>query len=360
MPRGRWEGTVFKRRRYWEGAISLGGQRYWVTGKTRGEVVEKLRALVQRHEMGQLAPPTRLTVGEWCREWLQAGQTRWRPSTLRRREQALSPLLERLGQVRLAKLSPVHLLRALQELATAGVGSRTVQMAYDTLRAALEDAKEMGVIADNPALRTPRPRHEPREAQDWGLEEIRRFLRVALEDDRPLSWGLALMLMTGLRPGEMLGLRAEDVDWDAEALRVRRAIVWAGSQWHEGPPKSRAGARTVALPRLAMEMLARLPRDGWLFWSGERPPRPSAISEAMASLCQRASVPRRPAHYLRHCHASLLLALGVDIKSAQRRLGHATAALTLDVYAHHLPGQERAIAEALDRALNRGREAGLL
>ena len=113
------------------------------------------------------------------------------------------------------------------------------------------------------------------------------------------------------------------------------------------------------------DLLSRLSAKslGWgvrLLWSGERPPTPKQVSKAIATLCQRAGVPRRSPHYLRHCHASLLLALGVDIKSAQRRLGHATAALTLDVYAHHLPGQERAIAEALDRALNRGREAGLL
>jgi integrase len=70
----------------------------------------------------------------------------------------------------------------------------------------------MGVIADNPCARVPRPRHEAREAQDWGLEDMRRFLRAALEDSRPLAWMLALMLMTGLRPGEALGLRWEDID----------------------------------------------------------------------------------------------------------------------------------------------------
>ena len=105
----------------------------------------------------------------------------------------------------------------------------------------------------------------------------------------------------------------------------------------------------VALPRLALSLLSRLSREGeHAFWRGERPPDARAISRLMASLCEGAGVPRRPAHYLRHAHASLLVHLGVDVKSAQRRLGHASANMTLDVYSHHLPGGEKAIAQALD------------
>lgn len=89
---------------------------------------------------------------------------------------------------------------------------------------------------------------------------------------------------------------------------MRRAITWAGSEWHEGAPKSRAGVRTVPLPTLALELLARLPSgEGYIF---------------MQELCQMANVPRRPAHYLRHYHDSLLAVSGLDVKSLQRRLGH--------------------------------------
>ena len=238
MPRGHWEGNVFKRptRSYWEGSVRLGGRRYYVTGRTRQEVLDRIRELVARHAWGLLAPPSRLTLGEWLGEWLRQGEGRWRPSTLRRRRQALAPVLGELGQVRLSRLSPLHVLRALASLRERGVGSRTVQLAHATLHTALEEAREMGLLADNPCSRVPRPRHEPREARDWTLEDMRAFLASALGDGRPLALGLALMLLTGLRPGEMLGLRWEDVDWDGEALRVRRSISWAGSEWHEGPP----------------------------------------------------------------------------------------------------------------------------
>jgi integrase len=156
--------------------------------------------------------------------------------------------------------------------------------------------------------------------------------------------------MSGLRPGEMLGLRWEDIDWAAGALRVRRSITWAGSTWHIGKPKTKAGERVVALPSLALHLLERLPRDSvYLLWR-QRPPAPKEVSGLMRQLCERAGVPRRPPCYLRHCHVSLLIHLGADVKTAQRRLGHASPSLTLAVYAHHLAEGDLRLARLLDEA----------
>jgi integrase len=100
-----------------------------------------------------------------------------------------------------------------------------------------------------------------------------------------------------------------------------------------------------------VELLGRLPKDSvHIFWQ-ERPPYTKRISETMATLCERAGVPRRPAHYLRHAHATLLAAQGLDVKSLQRRLGHAQASVTLNVYAHALSEMDRRAAELVDEAL---------
>jgi integrase len=353
MPRrANGEGTYRRKGKGWQAAIRLGGQRYWVSGRTRRECQEKVMALLLRHQQGSLSPPSRLTLGEWASLWLRQGEGRWRPTTLERRRQVMGPLLERVGKLRLVRLMPLHLAAALEELRRRGMGSRSLELCWATLHACLEDARKMGIIGDNACARTPRPRHQPREGRVWTLADMRCFLQAALEDSRPLALMLALSLLTGLRLGELLGLRWDDLDLEGGTLTVRRAVAWAEGTWHEGPPKSKTGERTVALPALALSLLGRLPRASvHLFWS-QRPPARGAISRLMAELCQRAGVPRRPAHYLRHCHASLLVHLGVDIKSAQRRLVHATADMTLNTYAHHLPGQERAIARALDQALS--------
>jgi integrase len=263
----------------------------------------------------------------------------------------LRPLLARLGRVRLGALSPLHIAAALEELRREGMGSRSLELCWLTLHAALEEARGMGVVAQNPVARTPRPRHERREAKDWGLEDMRRFLAACLGDGRPLALMLALSLLSGLRVGELLGLQWGDVDLEKGTLAVRRSVTWAGSEWHEGPPKSKAGERVIGLPSLALGLLSRLPRESvHLFWR-ERPPARGPLSRLMGELCQRAGVPRRPAHYLRHAHATLLAAQGLDLKTLQRRLGHSQASVTLDVYAHALSEMDRRAAELLDRAL---------
>jgi integrase len=362
MPRGRHEGNVFKRpaRNYWEGSVSLGGRRYYVVGKTRQEVINKLRALSLRYETGALAPPSRLALGEWLLRWLSAGEARWRRSTLRRRRQVLAPLLALpVARVRLQRLSPLHVLTALEELRRAGMGARSLAMCWETLHAALEDAREMGLAADNPCARVPRPRHEGRERPTWGEEEARRFYDACLASGHPLGPLLAFLLCTGLRVGEALGLRWRDIGEDGAAV-VREQVVWTGQEFCLGPPKTRAGVRAVPLPRAALRCLEALPPprspDEHVFWR-ERPPNPVAVSRAMTALCRRAGVPRLNCHSLRAVAASLLVAQGVEVRAVQALLGHSRASITLDIYSRHLSPQARQVAEAMDQALD-PRESG--
>ncbi len=347
------EGTVYRRpsRSYWEGAIMLGGRRYYVTGRTRGECLEKLRALRQRYEGGKLAPPQRLTFQEWAEAYLQEAEGRLRPKTLESYRAELAWLSRFLGRLRLSALTPWHVQRALLEMQAAGRGTRRLALAYAVLHSCLERARGLGLLGYNPCQQVPRPLHQPREARDWTLAHMQAFLRAALEDGTPLALMLAFMLLTGLRPGEALGLKWSDIDLERGSLAVRRSLTYVGGKWHEGRPKSKSGERTIALPSLALHVLSRLERRlPWAFWHGS-PPVPSTVSRSMAELCERAGIPRRPAHYLRHAHASLLAAQGLDVKSLQRRLGHAQASLTLDVYAHALSEMDRRAAELVDGAL---------
>jgi integrase len=329
----------------------LGGRRYYVTGRSRQEALQRLRTLRQRYEGGQLAPPQRLTFREWAEAYLREAEGRLRQGTLETYRLELAWLVRLLGRLRLSALTPWHIQRALLEMQAAGRGTRRLALAYAVLHSCLERARKLGLLGYNPCQQVERPRHRPREARDWGREEMGRFLDAAREDGRPLALMLALMLLTGLRPGEAAGLQWGDIDFGAGTLTVRRSVAWAGKEWHIGQPKSRAGARTLSLPGLAWGLLDRLPKGSvYLFWR-ERPPRREQVSAVMAELCQRAGVPRRPAHYLRHCHATLLAAQGLDVKTLQRRLGHSQASVTLDVYAHALSEMDRRAAELVERAL---------
>jgi len=345
-------GSIRPHGRGWQGSIRLGGRRYWVSAPTRQEVRDRLWELAMRHRQGALSPPSRLTVGEWVEEWLRLQEGRLRPTTLRTYRQVLLPLLPHLGRVRLTALSPLHIAQALEGLRRQGKGARQVAMAYAYLRACLRAAVALGLLAQDPSQRVPRPREQRREAQDWTLLDMRRFLQTCLEDGRPISLMFAFMLLTGLRPGEAAGLQWGDVDTRSGTLTVRRAVVWEGTtRFHIHPPKSKAGERTISLSQAALSLLGRLEkRSIHIFWD-TTPPPPWTVSRVMAELCQKAGVPRRPAHYLRHCHASLLAASGLDVKTLQRRLGHAQASVTLDVYAYTLSEMDKRAAEMVDRAL---------
>jgi integrase len=257
-----------------------------------------------------------------------------------------------MGGLRLSRLEPLHLAAVLEELRREGMGTRSLALCWATLHACLEEAVRRGLLGYNPMQRVPRPRHQPREARDWTLEDMRRFLEVCLKDGRPISLMLGFMLLSGLRPSEAAGLQWGDVDTRSGTLTVRRAVVWEGTtRFHLHPPKSKAGQRTISLPQAAISLLRRLERRSiHIFWD-TTPSPPWTISRAMASLCERARVPRRPARYLRRAHASALAASGLDIKTLQRRLGHAQASVTLDVYAYALSEGDRRAAEVLDRAL---------
>jgi integrase len=180
---------------------------------------------------------------------------------------------------------------------------------------------------------------------------MRNFLRTCMEDRRPLAIMLSLSLLSGLRIGETLGLRWEDVDLKGASLVVKRNVVWAGSTWHIGKPKTKAGERAVTLPASAVALLRRLPRNSvHLFWL-KQPPPSKQVSNVMRELCERARVPRRPPRFLRRAHAALLTAAGADPKSLQKRMGHSQISTTLDIYAYSITEMDKKLAELVDRAL---------
>jgi len=329
----------------------LSGRRYYVYAPTRAECRQKLLALLERHRRGQLTPPQRLTLQDFAERWLEGCRGRLRPKTLQSYQDAMRALLPLLGKVRLDRLSPWYVHEALERLRRDGRGTRFLQLAYGTLSACLGEAVRLGLLGANPVTQAPRPRHERQEGGDWSLQDMKSFLRTCMEDRRPLAIMLSLSLLSGLRVGEALGLRWEDVDLKGASLVVKRNVVWAGSTWHIGRPKTKTSERVVALPASAVALLRRLPRNSvHCFWE-QKPPSSKQLSNAMRELCERARVPRRPPRFLRRAHAALLTAAGADPKSLQKRMGHSQISTTLDIYAYSITDMDKKLAELVDRAL---------
>lgn len=343
------------------------GKRLWRYARTERDARRLLDRLKRELVLGQLAAPTPVTLAEWLeRDRALRERHGVRAATLATERDVLGTLLKvsGLGRLPLHRLTPLVLATAFAELATTGMGSRRQVLAYTCLRASLERARRLALIPTNPLQNVPRPRHTPREPANWTLADVQRFVAVAasVPPPSPCRYAplLAFIVLTGLRFSEAIALTWDDVHWDGDvpvAVSVRRALVWVRGHVHTEAPKSAQSRRTVSLPTLAQDILRRAARErvepAARIFSGRggAVPRGDVVGRQLAALCERAGVPRRTVHGLRSVHASLLAAGGLDVKTAQGRLGHASARMTLDTYARQLRPDAEAAA-LLDRLLN--------
>ena len=289
-----------------------------------------------------------------------------RPSTFERHEGIIRLHIKpSLGRVGLKKLTPAHVRGLHREKLDAGLTPATVRKIHSTLHKALTQAVADGLIPRNAAdVKAPRP--APEEMQPLSEAEARAFLDTARGDRFEPLYMLAIS--TGLRRGELLGLRWKDVDLERGTLRVGRALVREAGRHVLGETKTRRGRRQINLtPRAVSTLKAHckkqleekikltgLHRDHGLIFATRvgTPINPeNLVNRSLKPLLERASLPEIRFHDLRHTCATLLLGRRVHPKLVQELLGHATIAMTLDTYSHYMPSMGDQAAGAMEDAL---------
>jgi integrase len=232
---------------------------------------------------------------------------------------------------------------------------------------ALRRARALRLIATNPLEDTVRPKVERKELQTLEPDEAAKLLATA--EGTRLYVPVFIALATGVRRGELLALRWRDVDLPAKTLRVVQSLEQTDAGLRFKPPKTKRSRRTIALPSSAVELLQRhkiaqleerlqlgLGRDerGLVFAeiTGE-PVIPDNFTRKFARLVKRAKIRPITLHGLRHSHITDLLRAGVHPKIASERAGHASVAITLDVYSHAVPGLQEDAAQRIDGALRK-------
>jgi integrase len=334
--------------------------------KTKRAAIEAQRRLLGDIAGGVHADPAQLTVGEYLSlRWLPTLAGRMRPTTedSYRRICAVH-LIPRLGTIRLQRLDAGAVEAALAGMAGAGMAPKTARNVHGVLSKALADALRWRLVGVNVASGVELPRVPPAAPRAWDADQLRRFLDATGGDRLGPLW--RFFAITGCRRGEALGLRWRYVDLDAGTATIVGQRVIAGGTVIDGPPKTRAGARTVALDgetvrvlrawhRIQLEEYVRLAvrPDHDLVFTGEdgRALWPQRITATFKRTVVGLGLPAIGVHGLRHSAATWLIGAGVSPKTVSQRLGHSTPAITLSIYSHVLPGHDQAAVDALAAAL---------
>ena len=338
-------------------------------GKTRREVDEKLTKAKADRDGGLVFDADGVKVGEYLERWLaDSVRDTVRPTTFERYEQMVRLHIRPvLGRLKLKNLTPAHVRGHYREKLDAGLSPRTVQYVHVTLHKALKQAVMDGLIPRNAteAVKPPQVRRE--EMQPLSPEQVKVLLEAARDERLEALYVLAVT--TGLRQGELLGLKWEDVDLEARTLRVRRTLATTKGGPQLAAPKTKSSRRTVRLTQGAVNALrSHLERqlkeidragslwreNGLIFASeaGDPLDRRYVTNHRFKPLLKQAQLPLVRFHDLRHTCATLLLGRNVNPKIVSEMLGHASIAIALDTYSHVLPNMQGEAAKAMEDALS--------
>jgi integrase len=336
---------------------------------TKKDAQAYLNAALRDRDLGTFVEPGKDTLGEYLDRWLaDAAKPKVREHAFRDYTTLLARYVRpALGDRRLCDLTPLDVQGLYSSMLERGLSARTVRYTHAVLRQALGQAVKWGMLARNVATLVDLPHQERAEMHALSQEEAARFLAAA-QDDR---WGVlfAFALATGMRPGEYLALRWEDVDLRAGTARVTRALVRAKDGYRFEEPKTPRSRRTVPLPASTTKTLAahkvcqaeaRLHagerwRDLGLVFAGDDGQPLDAhnlVARHFKPILKAAGLPATVRLYdLRHTCATLLLLAGTHPKVVAERLGHASVTLTLDTYSHVLPTMQEEAAGRLEALL---------
>lgn len=382
-------GTIQKKGKKWYAVVYDGvnpatGQyrRRWVQAGTRRGDAEKLLAeLVKRSHRGETVVGEKLTLAQYLTDrWLPVQESRLRKSTHNayRRNIELH-VIPALGKRPLDQLSPedIDLFYAAllrngrkkrhgEKGPAKGLAPKTVHNIHVMLNKALGDAARKGTVVRNVVALADAPSLQARkrpEIKAWDIDQLVRFLDAI--DSHRMAPAFYLAACTGMRRGEVLGLRWRDVDLDAGQISVRQALVSVAYEMSISDVKTGTSRRTIDIDDDVVRVLRGWrkvrteERDGVepglddlvFVKTDDTSTHPDVFSQLFDRTVAKIGVPAISLHDLRHTHATLLLKAGVNVKVVSERLGHANVAFTMNVYQHVLPGMQAAAADAFSLLL---------
>ena len=361
------EGTIIRRKdgRY-EGKVSLGTSptaeskdkrvRKTVYGKTRAEVVEKIRALQARFSRNT----TNVRLRDYLRQWLKDGKSGWDPQTWRTYSSWLeNHVIRYLGDRPIAQIEPAELRSWLRTLEDDGVGAATRKRALSTLRSALKVLVKEEQLGRNPCDAIDPPKVKRKPVRIPHPSDVFKLLKGASLWLRTL---LLIAFTCTMRQGEIFALHWTQVDFEEGSILVDKSLStgWDGKPWRK-TPKTKRSLRKVFLPRLTMNALKELQREQqqrgysgpWVFPNTKGGPlhKSDFDRDVWKPLFEACEVPYFNFHASRHTGNSILIRQNEDPLSISRRMGQADTRMTFDLYGHLFEGAARRTARSMERGL---------
>jgi integrase len=366
--RGHGEGSIFKRKDgRWAASITLENRkRKTFYGKTKKEVQEQLKRAQLERQQGTFIAGGQQTVAHYLNDWLKVHKQTIRPRSHERYEAIIRlHLVPRLGHIHLHKLTAQHLDTLYIEKVDEGLSPTTVTAVHTMLHTALEKAVRLGLVSRNVCDLVSPPRKIRKEIKPLSTEQVLQFLEAA--KGHPQETLFILALTTGMRRGELLGLKWQDIDFAKSILQVRRALTRmpTGLGYKETEPKTKLSRRSIVIISFALEALKKHKAkqlemrlkagEAWqdhdyVFCTsiGTHLSPSHGVLVQLKNVLKKAGLPDIRFHDLRHSMATLLLSKGVHPKVVQEILGHSEISMTMDTYSHVLPTMQKNAMDELN------------
>lgn len=396
MARRRKHGTGTIRKRSdgrWEGRIVIGyndkglPKTKNVLAKTKSECSEKLGKLKESINAKPKSNSSDMSFGAWMDFWYQNYcKPKLKPYTQATYEQRIyKQIIPKIGNVQLDKVTTGTLEKFYANLKSNGrlirretygngLSNSVIRSIHAHCRSALEKAKVENLIRQNPAVLCTLPQKKSKEIEVLSPADMQKLLIQAKYETDGFYEMFLLDLSTGLRRGELLGLKWDDINFEARELKVSRQIRYSKGELQITPPKTKASERTIILPPPLVNILREYKsnvKSKWLFPSptkSEDVPRdPTACRKRLSRILEHAGCKHVPFHALRHTFATHALRYGMDVKTLACTIGHESVETTLNVYSHTTDEGLRKAAESIEKSMegvtgkikanNKGKEA---
>lgn len=332
---------------------------------TKKDAEKALTEAINEVNKGTYLEPSKVLYKEYLDQWLMTKKNNISAQSLKVYKSCLSKrIVPFLGNITLSKLTAIKIQLFISSLYDEGLSYPTVKKHFEIIRNSLEHAVDFNMIPNNVALKVKLPKNQKKEMKVWNQEEANHFLNMSRKNSCFIVFQLALS--TGMRQGEILGLRWKDIDLDKGLLYIKQTLSQDGRTFLTGA-KTNSSIRTINLSKatishlkdrrlvIAKEKLQYGPayKDNDLIACTQHgtPLNPANIRRSFNRIINNARVPKIRFHDLRHTHATLLLGQGINVKVISERLGHSNIKVTLDTYSHVLPTMQEEVARKLDEIL---------